>query len=262
MKNHKVYAHINKINGKMYIGITKAKTSQRWRNGKGYRHNKYFNNSIKKYGWDNFDHEIIASNLTKEEAENFEIALIREFDTTNNLKGYNISLGGGLVSEETREKLSKSVKESHADVSGENNPMYGRYGADNPNSKKVICITTMKVYDSVTLAQEDTNIQATNISACCIGKQFYAGKNNQGDKLVWQYYDDYLKNGLKEKPIRKFSKKVMNIDTGETYNSIKEVKEKTGINISPVLCGRQKTAGGYHWCQLGNNGKKSTYKNS
>jgi predicted GIY-YIG superfamily endonuclease len=37
MNNYKVYAHINKQNGKAYIGITKQELSARWRNGgKGY----------------------------------------------------------------------------------------------------------------------------------------------------------------------------------------------------------------------------------
>lgn len=67
-----VYAHIAP-NGKMYVGITSQKPENRWRNGlSGYNSNDHFCNAIRKYGWENFQHEIIASGLTIEEASNME----------------------------------------------------------------------------------------------------------------------------------------------------------------------------------------------
>ena len=52
---------------------------------------------------------------------------------------------GGLFSEETRKKISEALK-------GENNPMYGvhRYGKNNPNTRKVICLNDNIVFDTVT----------------------------------------------------------------------------------------------------------------
>ena len=90
-----VYAHINKINNKIYIGQTKKKTNYRWSYGEGYNHNSIFYNDIQKYGWNNFEHEVVASGLTKEEAENFEKLLIKKLDTTNFDNGYNVQTGGG-----------------------------------------------------------------------------------------------------------------------------------------------------------------------
>lgn len=32
-----VYVHINKVNGKRYVGITSLDVNDRWRNGDGYK---------------------------------------------------------------------------------------------------------------------------------------------------------------------------------------------------------------------------------
>lgn len=109
-KIYSVYIHINNINGKVYIGITCQNPLKRWLNGKGYVDNKHFYRSIKKYGWDNFEHKVIKNNLTKDEAENMEMELIKEFQSFNPEYGYNVSLGGshnGKHSEQTRKKYLK-----------------------------------------------------------------------------------------------------------------------------------------------------------
>ena len=86
---HCVYIHINKINNKKYVGQTKQIPKKRWANGEGYKGCSYFYNAICKYGWNNFDHEIIASHLTSDEADNFEKLLINKLDLTNPNNGYN-----------------------------------------------------------------------------------------------------------------------------------------------------------------------------
>lgn len=108
-----VYCHINKVNGKRYVGITKQNPKTRWHSGNGYNNSEYFWRAIKKYGWKNFEHKILYENLTKEEAEKIEIQLIAEWKTTNRAKGYNIANGGnhvGCVPEETKKKISKGHK--------------------------------------------------------------------------------------------------------------------------------------------------------
>lgn len=93
--NYTVYIHITPSN-KYYIGITARDIKIRWNNGNGYRNNKYFWNAIQKYGWDNIEHIVYINNISKEEACKFEKELIKKYDSTNRLNGYNHSLGGEI----------------------------------------------------------------------------------------------------------------------------------------------------------------------
>ena len=102
MENYKVYLH-TLPNGKRYVGITKQEPEKRWLNGKGYIQQD-FRADIDFYGWENILHEIIADNLTEEQACEMEIFYIKKYDTLNEEKGYNKLLGrqGGYC------KLGKS----------------------------------------------------------------------------------------------------------------------------------------------------------
>lgn len=71
-----VYEHVSP-SGKVYVGITSKKNpNYRWNNGKGYLNSPLFYNAIKKYGWDNIQHNILASGLSREAAELMEQELI------------------------------------------------------------------------------------------------------------------------------------------------------------------------------------------
>ncbi len=118
----KVYIHTNKINKKVYVGITCRDPVIRWQGGHGYKRPRgqskaisHFMNAINKYGWNNFDHEIIAEGLTLEQASEMERQLIRQYDSTNPDKGYNVAEGGkgttgAKHSDETKKLLSEKAK--------------------------------------------------------------------------------------------------------------------------------------------------------
>lgn len=108
-----VYVHTSP-NGKKYVGITSKTCEQRWQRGNGYKENAHFYNAIQKYGWDNFTHEVISTDLSLAEACKLEESLIAEFDTMNPDRGYNHTTGGNWSSpdKETRIKLSNSLKKA------------------------------------------------------------------------------------------------------------------------------------------------------
>lgn len=108
-----MYKHTNKINGKKYIGMTKQEPQNRWGfSGRNYKNKcPYFWNAVVKYGWDNFEHEVIAVGLTKEAACDMEIKLIRDNKTQNGNYGYNILQGGGkgVLPDSVRHKISYAM---------------------------------------------------------------------------------------------------------------------------------------------------------
>lgn len=109
-----VYVHIAP-NGKRYVGKTAQDVSQRWRNGAGYRKCPLMWKAVQKYGWENFEHVILADNLTEEEAEALEKKYVEEYQSNNPEYGYNLTSGGEkgcVLSPEVKEQLSKS-KQGH-----------------------------------------------------------------------------------------------------------------------------------------------------
>lgn len=107
-----VYKHTSP-SGKVYIGITSQKPESRWGTGGcGYEGNRHFWNAIQKYGWDNFQHEILYEKLSKETAVCLESSLIHEYHATDVRFGYNNISGPFFpdVSEELRETRRMHMK--------------------------------------------------------------------------------------------------------------------------------------------------------
>ena len=143
MSDYNVYVHIFP-NNKKYVGITKQEPVKRWNHGGGYKKCPKVYAAILKYGWDNVEHVILQTGLSKECAEAEEIRLIKEFDSIVN--GYNIEHGGNTIgthNEETRRKISEANKgrkghkwteEEKERISeqtrGENNPFFGRHHSE------------------------------------------------------------------------------------------------------------------------------------
>lgn len=120
MNNYTLYIHIFP-NNKCYIGITSRSVEKRWgKNGCQYNGNAYLHNAIQKYGWDNIEHIILATNLSKEWACVLEQLLIAEYRSNESAFGYNFANGGEInrgwhneVSEETRKNISLAITEWH-----------------------------------------------------------------------------------------------------------------------------------------------------
>ena len=72
-------------NSKIYIGITNRAPEARWDNGDGYIYNNEMYLAIEKYGWEKIIKEIMATELSWEEADQLETELIIKFSKTHDL---------------------------------------------------------------------------------------------------------------------------------------------------------------------------------
>ena len=189
MGEYTVYCHTNKTNGKKYVGVTSQNVTDRWQNGKHYSRHKNFYADILKYGWDNFEHQILYTKLIKSKAEKIEKDLIKKWELTNNLYGYNVRNGGNL------HKFSKEVKEKiKAKTTGKNNPFYNCNHTEKTKelmralkpTKKVKCVETSVVYISTREAERETHISHSDIIKCCKGTKNTAGK------FHWQYLEEVV----------------------------------------------------------------------
>ena len=165
MKSYLIYKHTNKINDKCYIGQTCKKPEYRWcKDGSGYKKKqKKFWNAIKKYGWDNFTHEILYTGLTIEEANKLERELIQKYNSITN--GYNISEGGS---------------------NNPPSPVRAVYQLD--KDKSIIA-----EYSCIADAERALGASRSHISECCKGTL----RKSLG--FYWCYVEDYATYEIKTK---------------------------------------------------------------
>lgn len=233
MKTYTIYMHKNKINGKVYIGQTSQKPEKRWDNGRGYETSSKFYNAILKYGWDNFEHIILYTNLTLEEANQKEQELIKQYRACEDDFGYNITSGGHnfIHSEETKRKIgaanstalqgNKWSKEQHKLISemftGKGNPFYGKHHT-----------------------KETKQLISEHRKGKCAGEEHpMYGKHHTEESL------QKISNNRKSKG----GKQVKCLNTGEIFPTMMDAARWCGLKNSSSIgrvCGnadKQKTAG-------------------
>lgn len=223
-----IYKIINLVNSKVYIGQTIQGFDKRYAHKgenieKVYRnhkcnkdnnrdYNKHLYNAIEKYGFKAFEIiKIFDIAFSKKELDIKEDLYIELYNCTR--KGYNNMGGGskGVPSEETRKKISESM-------TGKN------MGAYNSASRKVICLNTNDIFNTITEASLVYNLNVNNISQCCNNKQKSCGISKDNILLTWRYYDDYLK--MTEFEIKSFIKKAQ----------IHKKPNKNSIHYKSIIC--------------------------
>lgn len=210
-----IYLHRNLINNKVYIGMTCNTTSPntRWRNGKGYC-NQPFYKDIQKYGWDNFEHIIIENNIPTDKINERENYWIKYYNADNPQFGYN-GRTSSTVNDLTRQHMKEGwhknpqrKKQVSAQITqlnktinrcGENNSMYGtkRIGKEAARKRKVQCLETGKIFETLTDASAWCNPNGSNLRSHIAqqiqGKRKSCGKHPEtGVPLHWKYIDNEM----------------------------------------------------------------------
>ena len=209
MSRYTVYKHTSP-SGKVYIGITRQLPEARWANGTGYKHSPYFREAIKKYGWENFAHDLIAEGLTEAEACELEIRLIAELKANDRRFGYNADLGGSTG---TKHSAETRAKIGHA------------------NALRVCKDETRAKLREFKLSHPTTPETARKIA------EANRGRTHRPESI------ERIRAAQKKQPVR-------NCTTGETYASLQEAARATGLDATHICkaCrGKRHSAGGYTW---------------
>jgi len=274
---HYVYIYTNKINNKKYIGqTTKTLEERAGSNFINYKESWKFYNALMTEGIDNFEREIVYSTDNSDKANLKEIELIKLYKTQEDKFGYNIQPGGALLemNDDIKIKIGNAVKKSK------------KFKENNfkSHAKSVVAIEIKSKnvvrFASLTDASNELNISRGNIGSMCNGKGRCISLNGYIFKFekdfnidnIDNYISDYYnrnnnryssdRNKKVSKSLLKkysnddskfdiFRKKVICVDTGEIFNSVKEAAISKNIkatsNITLVCNGKRNTAGGFHW---------------
>lgn len=195
-ENYTVYYHLNKANGKIYVGATGVSPKKRFQSGYGYRKCRWFEKAIKEFGWDGFHHRIVCDGLSKEQAGIMESNLIRWLNTTEPEHGYNLRFGAGTNEKCSKYRLGNGLK----GIGGNSKTVeqrkraqevaLGRVKTKETNNKisqamtgkskkkwqPVMCVETGIVYPTVKEAAESLGFtHGGSISAVCVGRRITAG---------------------------------------------------------------------------------------
>ena len=227
MGNHYncIYMYTNLITGKRYVG--KAKDIDGRHNQHLKDNEQLIDKKIKEYGIENFKVEILIENVQDNDKLNeYEKFFIkRKRSHVSYGTGYNRTWGGdggdvvsSMTEEQRREysrkqseaKKGKPKSEEHKQRMSEakkgkprseetkqkiSESLKGKPLTEEHKqklSKKVVCLETKQVFDSVKDAQEW--LGKGDIKKHLRGRSEYAGKHPiTGKKLHWMYYSDYLK---------------------------------------------------------------------
>lgn len=174
-RNLCVYIHTSP-SGKVYIGQTNN-PKRRWNHGLGYRGTPHLKAAIDRYGWDSFQHEVVAEHLTQDEANALECILIEKYQATDPSFGYNIQSGGrsaGGMSPEAKERMAASKR-----------------GANSPNARPVTSFDLsghrLLDFDCVSSAAQHYNIRRSTLltslskgRGTCGGLIFHYSENVAG----------------------------------------------------------------------------------
>jgi group I intron endonuclease len=128
-----IYRHVHRETQRCYVGQTVNGVAHRWVShvwlaSHGATKSR-FHEAIREHGPTAFDHEVLETVLTRQEANEAEQWWIAHFGSDDRVLGYNLEAGGGVgktVHPDTRAKLSAGCRQREAAKPLEQRLAWGR----------------------------------------------------------------------------------------------------------------------------------------
>ena len=244
-----IYKITNTVNKKCYIGVTtRTDAEYRWvqhestiRNGNGC---PFLMKAFKKYGEEAFKFEVLII-CFDEDVFRFENDYIIKYNTMSP-NGYNVAVGGQIGMSFLGRKHSDETKK----IISEKSKAYNANPEVRERSRQV-AIEFNKTHDIGELQKKSKKW----LKALAEGRIGGHAKTEEEKKKISEGLKKYYKNNKHIKITtniggRKILQYTHDNKLIKSFNSIKTAMTETTIsssNISNVLSGRSKTAGGFIW---------------
>lgn len=182
---HYLYKITNLLDGKVYIGRS-IKENERWRQHRYFGRNpewtkQYLHYAMNKHGVENFVYEVIAMSTKQDDADDLEKLLIRQYDSRNREKGYNISPGGDAA---WNRGLPK-----------EKQPMFGKKQSAY-FKKKMSEIHSGKIVSHSEETRKKISMAGRGKPKSEEWKAKHSGENHPSSKLTWNIVNDIRREYL------------------------------------------------------------------
>ena len=241
-----VYKITNKINNKIYIGVSND-VPRRWRNHieaasniKDHHYNYPLMQAFREFGVNNFTFEIIDSAKTSKELIQKEHDYIIEYNCVFP-NGYNqtAKTDSPMLDPNIANKMKQTKRKK-----------YGKKVAEINDNNEII-----NIFNSIVEAGEQTGLDRYKISAVCNGKRLTTGKRkfrfiNENNEII----EPIINTETSETRITKASKPVgqytYNGQLIAIYPSVAIASKETNCcdsGISAVCRGKRFSCGGFIW---------------